>query len=66
MAATGAFAFTTTVGVVNWVHCHSAGLRAFTKPAIPASLTNFNFLKIQIANLSYGGTAILYNQTNFA
>ena len=52
--------------VVDRVHGHAAGLRAFAQPAVAAGLADVDDFMIRVADLADGGAALLQDQPHFA
>src|SRR5947209_2114848 len=58
MAAAGGLALATAQRVVDGVHSHTAGLRAYALPAVPAGLADLHQVGFGVADLADGATAV--------
>src|SRR5690606_40497382 len=58
-------AFTTTVRVIDRVHCHAANGRANTTPAHCTGLTDFAQAVLFVADFTNGGAAVDVHTTDF-
>ncbi|AJE02536.1 hypothetical protein GPICK_03345 [Geobacter pickeringii] len=65
MAPSRGSTFTTTVGVINRVHCNTPNLRTPTEPTGAACLTKRNIFMIKVANLTNSRNAVKKNHANF-
>ena len=66
MTTTGCTTLTTTVRVVNRVHCDAAVMRTLANPAAATSLAECLIFVIEIANLTDRCVAIDQHLANFA
>src|ERR1051325_7806039 len=64
VATTGGLALTTTVGVVNRVHRHTANGRADAQPALAAGLAPVDVALLGVADLADRGAAALVDQAD--
>ena len=64
VASTGGLALATTVGVVDGVHGHAAGLGALALPAVAAGLADLDRVRLGVADLADGGAAVDGNPTH--
>src|SRR4029079_18682572 len=64
VATTGGLALTTTVGVVNRVHRHTADGRADAQPALAAGLAPVDVALLGVADLADRGAAALVDQAD--
>ncbi|EGJ76809.1 putative 50S ribosomal protein L2 [Streptomyces sp. Tu6071] len=66
VATTGGLALTTTVGVVNRVHRHTANGRAHAQPALAAGLAPVDVRLLGVADLTDGGAAARVHHADLA
>src|SRR5690606_8521569 len=66
LAALAGTAFTTTVRVINRVHCHTTDGRADTTPAHRTGLADLTQAVFFVADFTNGGAAVDVNATDFA
>jgi hypothetical protein len=65
MAASSGSAFTTTMRVIDWVHCNTANGRANTAPTRRTRFTNLAQVVLTVTDFADGGTAFNVNAAHF-
>ena len=65
MTAARGFAFSTTVGVINWVHNDPANFRPTSQPASASGFTQHHISVFNITNLPQRRHAMDGNLSNF-
>ena len=50
MATTRSFSFTTTMRVIDWIHCNTSNFRTTSKPTVNASFSETSVRVIRITN----------------
>ena len=65
MATTRGLTLATTVRVIDWVHCNTAGLGANALPAVTTGFTDLDELVLGVTNNTNGCTAIDWNTAHF-
>jgi hypothetical protein len=66
MTSTLGFAFTTTVRVVDRIHCRTANVWTPALPTVPSSLANANCIVLGISHLANRRSTLTRYAANFA
>lgn len=66
MSSAGTLPFTSTHGMIDRVHGHTANMGPLAQPAVPARLTKFLAAMLRIADLTNAGTAQLVESAHLS